>query len=88
MRQPGAEQHSLRCPTHSAARPSISSACAVQDMTICYDERGAKYSLPRYVLSAPQNLSRGSRGGAKRVSSGSCVEVLAGGAGASMEMAR
>ncbi|KAF5835162.1 ubiquitin domain-containing protein 2-like protein [Dunaliella salina] len=28
------------------------------DMTICYDERGAKYDLPRYVLSEPLNLLR------------------------------
>jgi len=26
------------------------------DMTICYDERGAKYDLPKYVLSEPTNL--------------------------------
>ncbi|XP_020572677.1 ubiquitin domain-containing protein 2-like isoform X2 [Phalaenopsis equestris] len=26
------------------------------DMTICYDERGAKYELPKYVLSEPTNL--------------------------------
>ncbi|CAN1283497.1 Ubiquitin domain-containing protein 1 [Linum perenne] len=27
-----------------------------EDMTICYDERGAKYELPKYVLSEPSNL--------------------------------
>ncbi|XP_042424193.1 ubiquitin domain-containing protein 1-like [Zingiber officinale] len=26
------------------------------DMTVCYDERGAKYELPKYVLSEPSNL--------------------------------
>lgn len=26
------------------------------DMSICYDERGARYELPRYVLSNPSNL--------------------------------
>ncbi|KAK8485694.1 hypothetical protein V6N13_023570 [Hibiscus sabdariffa] len=26
------------------------------DLTICYDERGAKYELPKYVLSEPINL--------------------------------
>ncbi|KAI4374688.1 hypothetical protein MLD38_012653 [Melastoma candidum] len=26
------------------------------DMTVCYDERGAKYDLPKYVLSEPTNL--------------------------------
>ncbi|XP_047330756.1 ubiquitin domain-containing protein 1-like isoform X2 [Impatiens glandulifera] len=26
------------------------------DLTICYDERGAKYELPKYVLSDPTNL--------------------------------
>uniref|UniRef100_J3M941 DC-UbP/UBTD2 N-terminal domain-containing protein n=1 Tax=Oryza brachyantha TaxID=4533 RepID=J3M941_ORYBR len=28
------------------------------DMTLCYDERGAKYELPKYVLSEPTNLIR------------------------------
>ncbi|KAL3520086.1 hypothetical protein ACH5RR_018235 [Cinchona calisaya] len=28
------------------------------DLTICYDERGAKYELPKYVLSEPSNLIR------------------------------
>ncbi|KAF9590804.1 hypothetical protein IFM89_038396 [Coptis chinensis] len=28
------------------------------DLTTCYDERGAKYELPRYVLSEPINLIR------------------------------
>ncbi|KAL4562198.1 hypothetical protein LXL04_034396 [Taraxacum kok-saghyz] len=28
------------------------------DLTICYDERGAKYELPKYVLSEPTNLVR------------------------------
>lgn len=27
-------------------------------MTICYDERGEKYELPKYVLSNPSNLQR------------------------------
>ncbi|KAL8140520.1 hypothetical protein V2J09_006541 [Rumex salicifolius] len=27
------------------------------DLTVCYDERGAKYELPKYVLSEPTNLS-------------------------------
>ncbi|XP_062160528.1 uncharacterized protein LOC133867785 [Alnus glutinosa] len=26
------------------------------DLTICYDERGAKYEIPKYVLSEPTNL--------------------------------
>ncbi|XP_047339724.1 ubiquitin domain-containing protein 2-like [Impatiens glandulifera] len=26
------------------------------DMTICYDERGAKYELPKYVVSVPSNM--------------------------------
>ncbi|KAK6932725.1 DC-UbP/UBTD2, N-terminal domain [Dillenia turbinata] len=30
------------------------------DLTICYDERGAKYELPKYVLSEPTNLIRDS----------------------------
>ncbi|XP_058221457.1 uncharacterized protein LOC131331495 isoform X2 [Rhododendron vialii] len=28
------------------------------DLTICYDERGAKYELPKYVMSEPTNLIR------------------------------
>ncbi|CAI5506167.1 unnamed protein product [Closterium sp. Naga37s-1] len=28
----------------------------VPDMSVCYDERGAKYELPHYVLSDPINL--------------------------------
>ncbi|PKA64461.1 hypothetical protein AXF42_Ash007206 [Apostasia shenzhenica] len=28
------------------------------DMTTCYDERGAKYELPKFVLSEPTNLIR------------------------------
>ncbi|EFN57096.1 hypothetical protein CHLNCDRAFT_15068, partial [Chlorella variabilis] len=31
---------------------------AAADMTICYDERGRKYELPRYVISPPSNLQR------------------------------
>jgi hypothetical protein len=30
---------------------------ASPDMTMCYDERGAKYDLPKYVLSFPTNLA-------------------------------
>ncbi|KAL6999646.1 hypothetical protein U1Q18_000804 [Sarracenia purpurea var. burkii] len=30
------------------------------DLTICYDERGAIYELPKYVLSEPTNLIRDS----------------------------
>ena len=30
-------------------------------MTICYDERGAKYELPKFVLSKPSNLARSSK---------------------------
>ena len=26
------------------------------DLTLCWDERGARYELPRYVLSEPTNL--------------------------------
>ncbi|GFP96962.1 ubiquitin domain-containing protein 1 [Phtheirospermum japonicum] len=26
------------------------------DLTTCYDERGAKYELPKYVVSEPTNL--------------------------------
>lgn len=28
------------------------------DMAVMYDERGARYVLPKYVLSAPTNLLR------------------------------
>ncbi|CAN4082195.1 unnamed protein product [Withania somnifera] len=27
------------------------------DLTVCYDERGAKYELPKYVFSEPTNLT-------------------------------
>lgn len=30
-------------------------------MTICYDERGAKYEIPKYVISKPSNLTRSSK---------------------------
>ncbi|XP_042020327.1 ubiquitin domain-containing protein 1-like isoform X2 [Salvia splendens] len=30
------------------------------DMTVCFDERGARYELPKYVLSEPRNLIRNS----------------------------
>ncbi|KAL2496494.1 Ubiquitin domain-containing protein [Forsythia ovata] len=26
------------------------------DLTVCYDERGTRYELPKYVLSEPKNL--------------------------------
>ncbi|XP_051152288.1 uncharacterized protein LOC127266168 isoform X2 [Andrographis paniculata] len=26
------------------------------DLTLCFDERGARYELPKYVLSEPKNL--------------------------------
>eukprot|EP01025_Chloroclados_australasicus_P030279 TRINITY_DN3038_c0_g1_i7.p5 TRINITY_DN3038_c0_g1~~TRINITY_DN3038_c0_g1_i7.p5 ORF type:complete len:129 (-),score=16.84 TRINITY_DN3038_c0_g1_i7:752-1138(-) len=29
---------------------------AAQDLSVCYDEKGAKYELPNYVWSAPSNL--------------------------------
>lgn len=32
---------------------------ARSDMTIMYDELGARYVLPKYVLCAPTNLLRG-----------------------------
>lgn len=31
---------------------------AAADMSQCYDERGAKYDLPNYVLSNPSNVER------------------------------
>ncbi|KAL0353849.1 UNVERIFIED_CONTAM: hypothetical protein Sangu_0966200 [Sesamum angustifolium] len=30
------------------------------DLTVCFDERGARYELPKYVLSEPKNLIRSS----------------------------
>ncbi|KAK2992538.1 hypothetical protein RJ640_004312 [Escallonia rubra] len=30
------------------------------DLTVCYDERGAKYEIPKYVLTEPTNLIRDS----------------------------
>ncbi|TXG47663.1 hypothetical protein EZV62_026957 [Acer yangbiense] len=43
----------------SFAQTIIDSAGVIvqsNDLTVCYDERGAKYELPKYVLSAPVNL--------------------------------
>ncbi|XP_077211215.1 uncharacterized protein LOC143846615 [Tasmannia lanceolata] len=53
-----AEQADLRL-----ARTIVDSAGVIlssADMTTCYDERGAKYDLPKYVLSEPTNLIRNS----------------------------
>ncbi|XP_023552879.1 ubiquitin domain-containing protein 2-like [Cucurbita pepo subsp. pepo] len=47
----------------SLAQAIIDSAGVIiqnADLTICYDERGAKYELPNYVLSEPTNLIRDS----------------------------
>ncbi|XP_048132327.1 ubiquitin domain-containing protein 1-like isoform X2 [Rhodamnia argentea] len=51
---------------HAAAEADLTLAQAIvdsagvivqrADLTICYDERGAKYELPKYVLSEPTNL--------------------------------
>eukprot|EP00250_Pteridium_aquilinum_P034592 c7793_g1_i1 orf=67-411(+) len=30
-----------------------------EDLSVCYDERGAKYELPKYVLSEPRNVIKG-----------------------------
>ncbi|KAG0461473.1 hypothetical protein HPP92_021395 [Vanilla planifolia] len=55
---------------HAAAESEVSLAQAIvdsagillsnADMSLCYDERGARYELPKYVLSEPINLVRGS----------------------------
>ncbi|CAM6039570.1 unnamed protein product [Sphagnum compactum] len=29
-----------------------------EDLSTCYDERGAKYDLPKYVLSEPTNIKQ------------------------------
>ncbi|KAG6600497.1 ubiquitin domain-containing protein 1-like isoform X1 [Cucurbita pepo subsp. pepo] len=47
----------------SLAQAIIDSAGVIvqnADLTVCYDERGAKYELPKYVLSEPTNLIRDS----------------------------
>ncbi len=31
---------------------------AAHDMTVCYDERGSRYELPKYLLSDPTNMSK------------------------------
>ncbi|CAH1449994.1 unnamed protein product [Lactuca virosa] len=51
---------------HAAAEADIELAQAIidsagvivhkPDMTVCYDEGGTKYEIPRYVLSEPTNL--------------------------------
>ncbi|KAF3522888.1 hypothetical protein F2Q69_00046974 [Brassica cretica] len=43
----------------SLAQAIVDSAGVIvqnNDLTTCYDERGAKYELPKYVLSEPTNL--------------------------------
>ncbi|KAK8936166.1 hypothetical protein KSP39_PZI013767 [Platanthera zijinensis] len=43
----------------SLAQAIVDSAGVIvanSDMTVCYDERGAKYELPKYILSEPTNL--------------------------------
>ncbi|KAL9257759.1 Ubiquitin domain-containing protein [Drosera capensis] len=43
----------------SLAQAIIDSAGVIvqnPDLTVCYDERGAKYELPKYALSEPSNL--------------------------------
>ncbi|KMS96694.1 hypothetical protein BVRB_8g200000 [Beta vulgaris subsp. vulgaris] len=45
----------------SMAQTIIDSAGVIvqnPDLTLCYDERGARYDLPKYVLSEPTNLIR------------------------------
>ncbi|KAJ9135994.1 hypothetical protein P3X46_033111 [Hevea brasiliensis] len=51
---------------HAAAETDLTLAQAIvdsagviiqrEDLTVCYDERDAKYELPKYVLSEPTNL--------------------------------
>ena len=52
---------------------------AAVDMTICYDERGRKYELPRFVTCDPTNLSRdpgsGRKSGSGRGGSGSGAQL-------------
>ncbi|XP_059662742.1 uncharacterized protein LOC132308627 [Cornus florida] len=53
---------------HAAAEADITFAQAIVDsagivvqsvdLTVCYDERGAKYEIPKYVLSEPTNIIR------------------------------
>ncbi|KAJ7565794.1 hypothetical protein O6H91_02G075300 [Diphasiastrum complanatum] len=41
------------------ARAIVDSAGVIvtsEDLSTCYDERGAKYELPKYVLSEPTNI--------------------------------
>ncbi|CAF2258145.1 hypothetical protein HID58_030825 [Brassica napus] len=45
----------------SLAQTIIESAGVIvhnADLTICYDEKGSKYELPKYVLRDPSNLIR------------------------------
>ncbi|KDD73802.1 hypothetical protein H632_c1825p0 [Helicosporidium sp. ATCC 50920] len=47
----------------ATARLIVSSAGIVvssPDLTLCYDVKGSKYLLPKYVLSNPVNLARSS----------------------------
>ncbi len=57
--------------TARAIIESAGVAVAAPDMTVLYDERGAKYSLPKFVLAEPTNLIRGTSRRASRKSGGS-----------------
>lgn len=56
--------------TARAIIESAGVAVAAPDMTVLYDERGAKYSLPKFVLADPSNLIRGASRRASRKSGG------------------
>lgn len=57
---------------------------AAADMSICYDERGSKYELPRFVISDPSNLVPTAPG--KSGSSGGGSGLAGAGAGGQVEL--
>ncbi|KAL4441871.1 hypothetical protein ABPG77_003787 [Micractinium sp. CCAP 211/92] len=50
---------------------------AAADMSICYDERGRKYELPRFVLCDPVNLKPDPAPGKEGASTGGQLELPA-----------
>ncbi len=74
-------------PTAKLIIESAGIIVAAEDMTVCYDERGSKYELPKYVLSDPVNLIRSKNGG-QAAAAAAQVEMAAAAAPGGEAMAR
>lgn len=75
-------------PTAKIIVESAGIIVAAEDMTVCYDERGAKYELPKYVISDPANLIRSKGGPAAAAAAAAQVEMAAAAAPGGEAMAR